>query len=76
MDHGQLLEQITAKLDERTEIMRGDIKELDRKMDSFQERLVKVESEQGFIRLGFKLLMGGLSTIVAYLAAKVFDFKV
>lgn len=75
MDHEKLLEAISERFDDRTTLMRQDIKDLSERVHGFNERLVKVESEQGFIRKGFNLVLTLAISGVSYVLVKLFDLK-
>lgn len=71
MDHDSLLEAISRHLDSRTDLMRQDIKELDNKLDSYQERLIKVESTLGFIKVGFSFILTSIVSAAGYYINKL-----
>ena len=56
--------------------IKTDIQKIDGKLDNYSERLVIVESEHGFIKMGLKWIIGVVSTIIGYLAVKWFDIKI
>lgn len=73
MDHEKLLDTILRSFDEKTSLMRADISRLDEKLDGYQERLIVVENNLGFVKsslLGFLSIIG---TALAYVFYKFID---
>lgn len=76
MDHQQLLDSIKDSIRESHAEMRQDIKGLDAKLDNYQERLIKVESTLGFIKLSLAGAMAAVGSVVTYISYKIIDFLV
>lgn len=73
MDQVELLKEITKRLDEKSDLMRKDIKELDRKLDKYTERLVAVETQFGAVKWTLSATITVLAGAVSYLLSKIFD---
>lgn len=66
-----LLKQIA----ESTSAIRNDIDKISIKLDSYSERLVRVESTQGFIKSGLSILITAITGVVSYLVYKYIDLS-
>lgn len=49
---------------------------VDQKLDTYSERLIKVETEHGFIKSGMKWLLAIASTILTYVIAKLTGLRI
>lgn len=65
------------KMDNQLKEHLTDIKEaikvLDSKLDNYQERLIKVESTLGFVKVGALAAMSAIGTLGSYLIYKLID---
>jgi hypothetical protein len=73
MDHTQLLEEITKRLDEKIDLIREDLKAVTSTEKDHEVRLVKLESTAGYITNALLGGMGLVGSVLAYIIYKVID---
>lgn len=67
------IDTLLLSIKEDLNSLKANLSSLDTKLDSYQERLVKLESIVGFIKMGLITSLSFVGSIILYIIYKIID---
>lgn len=73
MNNQELLEALTLRLDEKIDLVRGDLKEVATRQNNHELRIDRLENMAGYVKLSIVTALSAIGSLIAYLSYKMID---